>query len=69
MHMPTPSQSQMHRHTRRQVMINRPITDAVSEAWLINEGDTEKTFVIKGGVALGSITGPAAKQVRSISRK
>ena len=52
---------------RRNLMINKPLQDGVDEAWLMNHGDVEKTYLVKGGKKVATIQGPAAQQVRALS--
>ena len=66
--MPRPIQSHLPMsQPRRNVMINKPLQDGVEEAWLMNPGDHEKTYLVKGGKVNATITGPAASQIRPVS--
>ena len=53
----------------RSLMVNKPLQDSVPEAWLMNAGDTEKTYVVQGGKIHAIITGPAASQIRAVSTR
>jgi len=51
---------------RLQLSLNATIGDAVPEAWVMNAGDTEKTYLIQGGKRHAIITGPAAHNIRPL---
>jgi len=63
---PKPSASPTAPPPKRQLMLNRAIGDAVPEAWVMNAGDTEKTYLIQGGKRHETITGPAAHNIRPL---
>lgn len=60
LHSPTPQR-------KVSLMINHAIQDSVPEAWLMNHGDVEKTYLVKGGKKIATIQGPAAHQIRPLS--
>ena len=53
LHSPTPQR-------KVSLMINHAIQDSVPEAWIMNHGDVEKTYLVPWGKELATIQGPAA---------
>lgn len=68
--MPRQTQSHSQMPPRRvSLMVNKSMKDGVEEAWIMNPGDNEKTYIVKGGIVNATITGPAASQIRAVSAK